>query len=385
MNRQKHPRMPWHDVSIRVDGAIARDIARNFIQRWNHHKEDLSSPANYLLPKSRKPYSCGSHTIQLLRSLGDWSAGLGTIPECSIYNGYIHAIQSARKYIYIENQFFVSSLSNEIVKNQIAQCIVDKIIEAIENKRAFKVIILIPQHPEGPHYEESAASAMIIQQQYRSISRGGNSILEQLKSRYPDINTEDYIGFFTVRNFGKLDDKYIHEQIYVHSKTLIVDDRIAIIGSANINDRSMLGVRDSEIGVKILGGEMIHTKMNNENWKAVKLVHELRESLWREHLGYLNNSEISLSDPINAIDFYWRPIAKKNTEIKYKLFPLIEKEQEDSSVSLIKQETEYVDITPETEEDMNKIQGHLLEFDLEYCGHVDLDIEGLDTIADIFL
>ena len=35
--------MPWHDVSIRVDGAIARDIARNFIQRWNHHKEDLSS------------------------------------------------------------------------------------------------------------------------------------------------------------------------------------------------------------------------------------------------------------------------------------------------------------------------------------------------------
>ena len=39
------------------------------------------------------------------------------------------------------------------------------------------------------------------------------------------------------------------EIIYVHSKIMIVDDNITIIGSANINDRSMLGARDSEIAV----------------------------------------------------------------------------------------------------------------------------------------
>lgn len=32
---------------------------------------------------------------------------------------------------------------------------------------------------------------------------------------------------------------------------MIVDDRIVICGSANINDRSMLGKRDSEIAVII--------------------------------------------------------------------------------------------------------------------------------------
>ena len=32
--------------------------------------------------------------------------------------------------------------------------------------------------------------------------------------------------------------------MYVHSKMMIVDDNAAIIGSANINDRSMLGKRD---------------------------------------------------------------------------------------------------------------------------------------------
>jgi len=36
-------------------------------------------------------------------------------------------------------------------------------------------------------------------------------------------------------------------QIYVHSKIMIVDDHTALIGSGNINDRSLLGSRDSEV------------------------------------------------------------------------------------------------------------------------------------------
>jgi hypothetical protein len=37
--------------------------------------------------------------------------------------------------------------------------------------------------------------------------------------------------------------------IYVHSKLMIVDDEFALVGSANINDRSMTGLRDSEIAI----------------------------------------------------------------------------------------------------------------------------------------
>ena len=36
-------------------------------------------------------------------------------------------------------------------------------------------------------------------------------------------------------------------QVYVHSKIMIVDDSTCLIGSANINDRSLLGSRDSEV------------------------------------------------------------------------------------------------------------------------------------------
>ena len=43
--------------------------------------------------------------------------------------------------------------------------------------------------------------------------------------------------------------KPVSEIVYIHSKLMIVDDKFAILGSANVNDRSMNGGRDSEIAV----------------------------------------------------------------------------------------------------------------------------------------
>ena len=43
----------------------------------------------------------------------------------------------------------------------------------------------------------------------------------------------------------------VSEIVYVHSKLMIVDDSVVILGSANINDRSMNGNRDSELAVVI--------------------------------------------------------------------------------------------------------------------------------------
>ena len=39
----------------------------------------------------------------------------------------------------------------------------------------------------------------------------------------------------------------LRHPIYVHSKLMIVDDDYIVVGSANINQRSMGGNRDSEI------------------------------------------------------------------------------------------------------------------------------------------
>jgi phospholipase D1/2 len=45
------------------------------------------------------------------------------------------------------------------------------------------------------------------------------------------------------------------EIVYIHSKVMIVDDRVALIGSANINDRSLMGDRDSEIAIIVEDSE----------------------------------------------------------------------------------------------------------------------------------
>ena len=41
----------------------------------------------------------------------------------------------------------------------------------------------------------------------------------------------------------------VSEIVYVHSKLLIVDDKYVILGSANLNDRSMRGFHDSELAI----------------------------------------------------------------------------------------------------------------------------------------
>ncbi|GJS15683.1 phospholipase D zeta 1-like protein isoform X1 [Tanacetum coccineum] len=63
--------------------------------------------------------------------------------------------------------------------------------------------------------------------------------------------------------YGRLSDDGLvaSSPVYVHSKVMIVDDKIVIVGSANINDRSLLGLRDSEIGVLIKDKEFVASSM----------------------------------------------------------------------------------------------------------------------------
>ena len=62
---------------------------------------------------------------------------------------------------------------------------------------------------------------------------------------------------------------------------LIVDDDTTIIGSANINDRSMLGVRDSEIAVMVQDIEKFSVKFDGKNHLAGYFTSSLRQTLFR--------------------------------------------------------------------------------------------------------
>lgn len=57
---------------------------------------------------------------------------------------------------------------------------------------------------------------------------------------------------------------YVTEELYIHAKLLIADDRVVIMGSANLNDRSQCGDRDSEIAMLTEDKDMIPSRMNGE-------------------------------------------------------------------------------------------------------------------------
>lgn len=73
--------------------------------------------------------------------------------------------------------------------------------------------------------------------------------------------------------------------IYVHAKMMIVDDEYIIIGSANINQRSLDGARDSEIA---MGAYQTNYLSNRQ--PARGQIHGFRLSLWYEHLGMLDDA-----------------------------------------------------------------------------------------------
>lgn len=94
-----------------------------------------------------------------------------------------------------------------------------------------------------------------------------------------------------LRNWTKLGDRYVTEQVYVHSKLTIVDDLYALLGSANVNDRSLLGERDSEIAVLVMDEDNWREDINGTGSQRPvrRFAHELRKQVWRKLFGLEGN------------------------------------------------------------------------------------------------
>ena len=229
VDRQLDPRMPWHDIHMMCDGEAARDVAANFIQRWNHHR-DVLNEHEYITPESSFLPPSGRLSVQVVRSVCNWSAGV-TVAETSIENAYLAEIERAEHFIYIENQFFISSLAGGVVENRIAEAILKKIFAAAEKGKVFRVIIIVPVHPEGS-YKEGATVRYIMGWQFKTICRGRRSMVQQFQEKFPHLNMTDYFNFYIVKKWDHLNDNLVTEQIYVHAKLMIVDDRTVGVASS---------------------------------------------------------------------------------------------------------------------------------------------------------
>lgn len=97
-------------------------------------------------PKGHEPHGGlfpkGNMRIQVLRSSADWSHGILT--EHSIQNAYRQMIAEAQHHIYIENQFFITSVgprTNGPVLNLIGEALAERCILAGRSKQKFKIVI----------------------------------------------------------------------------------------------------------------------------------------------------------------------------------------------------------------------------------------------------
>ncbi|XP_042587350.1 phospholipase D1-like isoform X2 [Cyprinus carpio] len=333
IDRYKTPRMPWHDIGVLVHGKAARDIARHFIQRWNFTKlvKKRSGATCYpcLMPKSLSApmvpaeYS-GKSTqanVQVLRSVCQWSIG-SKVHEESIHLAYVSAIQNSKHFIYIENQFFISC-ADKSIHNSIGDALTERILRAYREKKKFRVYVVMPLLPgfEGDISSGGGqAIKAIMHFNYRTMCRGERSIIERLKCVMADCWIK-YISFCSLRTHADLDGRLVTELIYVHSKLMIVDDCTVIIGSANINDRSMLGKRDSEMAVVVEDTEFQPSVMDGESYQAGSFALSLREECFRLVLGLLGDN-IDIRDPISD-RFYkdvWMVTAAKNASVYDKVF-----------------------------------------------------------------
>ncbi|KAL8647750.1 MAG: hypothetical protein Q9226_006305 [Calogaya cf. arnoldii] len=91
-------------------------------------------------------------------------------------------------------------------------------------------------------------------------------------------------------------DAFVSEELYVHSKVLIADDRVVICGSANLNDRSQNGNHDSEIAIIVEDPTPIDSFMDGRPWRATKFAATLRRQLFRKHLGLLRAQDMQRPD-----------------------------------------------------------------------------------------
>jgi phospholipase D1/2 len=356
----------------------------------------------------------GKASIQVLRSApaahcskelkaSSVTGRIGT--QQDIHVAMQNLIAKATRFIYIENQFFVSDFGaigggqnelspaaayikngadgisdstlwivrsaadgarndpalDRLPQNKILPALLARLRQVIlddASKPKFHIYFTLPVHPEGAVIDPTIAVQVYYTMQTlvfgsHSLMKGIKRLLKarELKDKkeksyldvwenisnnsFESISDEacfEYVTLLNLRNWAKIGTAYITEQIYVHSKLMIVDDRFALMGSANINDRSLLGERDSELAVLIMDEDTVRADINGKgsNQPVRAFAHELRKKIWNKIFGVTSGErsaldlKIAVEEPGHPES--WRKIrdrAEKNTDLYDKAFPFI--------------------------------------------------------------
>jgi phosphatidylserine/phosphatidylglycerophosphate/cardiolipin synthase-like enzyme len=235
----------WHDVAAVVSGPVVADVAEHFALRWHGvtgERLAVAAPAP----------AAGSSTVQLVRTVPERVYGALRQGSFGVLETYVRAIRSAQRLIYIESQYLWSP--------EIVALLAEKLRDPPHD--GFRMLLVLPGRPKGGTDDTRGALAELI-----TADGGAGRVLAC--SLYAPAGS-------------------VADLIYVHAKVAVVDDRVLIVGSANLNDHSMFN--DTEAALVTDDAE---------------LAAATRHRLWAEHL------ECSLAeaggDATELIDQVWRP------------------------------------------------------------------------------
>lgn len=186
--------------------------------------------------------------------------------ERSIQLSYLNAIKNADRFIYVETQYLISSgnrWGRSSVRNSVCEEIAKKIVDRINRDKEFHAYIVIPMFPEGPPIKSAAPSQRNFE--FNTMRFMAQDVFAAANAKGKDWR--DFLSFYFLANWTVMDGKTKkiapigtrqdrvrsneRYQVYVHSKLMIIDDQFLILGSANLNERSLAGDRDSEICLSV--------------------------------------------------------------------------------------------------------------------------------------
>lgn len=259
----------WHDVQCAVSGEAATQVWDNFTERWN----DPTPPRVF----GRTPHPIGTSRphgvvrggqfVQVLCTLAPGVYPFAPRGEQSVALAYERAIDQARHYIYIEDQFLWPSRLTERLRDAAARGV--RVI--LMTSRTYQVPVLGPYHNALQH-----------------------DTLRRIRAGAPG-----HVHVFHLRQTRG------RAPIHVHAKVMIVDDTYAVIGSANLARRSH--TTDSELALAVVDGDLVPGRMNGQRVEVPRFARDLRLALWGEHLGL---DPAALADPIEALAAWPSPVSR---------------------------------------------------------------------------
>jgi phospholipase D1/2 len=232
---------PRQDYMARLLGEVVTDVQSNFIERWNYcitQKYDWSqhlSPISYGRVAGFSNVKC-----QISRTLPVYPPS--PTGEQGILETYRKAISLADKYIYIEDQYFRST----IMAREIA-------IACKKNKKLKVIVLTQPDYLSEIESEETWKIAS-------PSTYWTNNSYQIVKSVVPDFSLF-YLVVSDIDAIGKT----IYKPINLHAKMMIIDDEWYTIGSCNFNDRGFQYEGELNVAVQHESAKDFRKKVFNIN------------------------------------------------------------------------------------------------------------------------